>query len=66
MQDKLKSAAKGVALGAALIALASILWGCEAMPPVTVVGQYGDYSWSKGDLTIAPRFQRIILYPTNK
>jgi hypothetical protein len=65
MKDELKSAAKGIALGAALIALASILWGCQAMPPVTVVGQYGNYSYSsKGGITIAPRFQRIILYPT--
>ena len=65
MRHKLKSIAKGAAIGATLIALASVLWGCESMPPVTVVGQYGQYSYSsKSGVTIAPRFQRIIIYPT--
>ena len=67
MKHKIKSIAKGAALGTALIAIASILWGCESMPPITVVGQYGDYSYSaKSGVTIAPRFQRIIIYPTTK
>ena len=67
MRHKIKSIAKGAAIGALLIAAASILWGCESMPPITVVGQYGDYSYSaKSGVTIAPRFQRIIIYPTTK
>ena len=67
MRHKIKSIAKGAAIGALLIAAASILWGCESMPPITVVGQYGDYSYSaKSGVTIAPRFQRIIIHPTSK
>ena len=56
MRHKIKSIAKGAALGAALIALASILWGCNApFPKITVRGTYGDYSWSKGEIVIAPK-----------
>ena len=67
MKHKLKAIVKGAALGALLIAAASILWGCESMPPVTVIGQDGDYSYSpKSGMIITPRFQRIIIHPTNK
>ena len=67
MKHKIKAIAKGAALGAALIALASILWGCESIPPITVIGQYGDYTYSsKAGLTVTPRITRIVLYPTNK
>ena len=67
MKQKLKSAAKGAALGALLIAAASILWGCENMPKVTVVGRYADYSYSPkgGVVVVKPRIPgQIIIHST--
>ena len=54
--------AKGIALGAAMIAVAVLAGGCEGMPTVTVRGTYADYSYSaKSGVLIAPRITRIII-----
>ena len=44
-----------------LAILAAALVACDTMPPVTVIGQFGDYQYSaKGGIVVTPKYPIII------